>query len=749
MTRLLLTGLLSLFAAHPCLATTAEIPLDRAWFKPTLQEDHAAVCAELLQASQAAFTRPDPVLEALKPRGLSEVQPREFSQQQADGTQQHFGIYTHPGCGGGCEQYQIAASLQPLAYHPAVTDDQLARSPERSSSMPRLFVDTQQRVLALSDDSEPSAAARNLFLHRLDEGLNWTRVCRIALAPQIEGSSETPRLKSVRLAMNQLTGAMGGLARGYGNCGSLDVGTRRAHRLPDNLNLMLHRPWALYAGERHYYDPQQDFQADNHALDKWALTGLSEYQAAHAYRQALGQVQPVLAHFYSQAFDWSQAQSERVAQAALEAAVGNALAFPSYGYEPFPDEERALRQAILQSRPIKEIRQIDGTLSNISIAIEHPQALQFLLEQGSDPETRNPFGKTPLMYAAQYNQLESARLLLEAGADVNAMTIWPEDTCAYTLETSKMTALHYAVRYASPELIELLLRHGAATFISSVSKAYQEPRTGIALDWLKRHTASTAREPNVHIAQTRIEELEQKLHAPSAEQLQHHASQLNLQAEKHYAEGQLTAAYRALLLAREASPQDARVLGNLSLIAFKLGNYGPALEAGQQVIDSSQDAKQLANAWFNQGLVCEATGWHSYNAHSYCGSGSIYAYYHAASLDNTPARQNKLLEQLHSPQQLRCQLTFAEEEVDILVKQDYRPAAKGPSIRQTLYVLYPSAIRLTPGDVSWQSKERRVQPREADTLDLDQWRLSVLESPETLAGAPLQIGRDTCQPQQQ
>ncbi|MEO4046057.1 ankyrin repeat domain-containing protein [Pseudomonas sp. CAU 1711] len=744
MTRLLLGGLLTLLSSLG-LAATADIPpLGRTWFQPTLQESHAPICTELLQAAREAFVGSRPLLEALEPNGLREVPPREFSQQHANGSQSHFGIYTHPGCGGGCEQYQIVASRQPLAYHPEVTAAQLDQAPQRSSRMPRLFVDESQQPLVLSDDSAPGAPDHSLFLHELDADHNWTLVCQIATAPHRNSPPASAELVTARQAMDELGRAMGGLARGYGSCGSLRSGDRRASGLPEDLWLALYRPWMLYARADRFGDPQQDFQVDSAALEKWALTGLSEFQAVRSYRQALERAQPTLAHFYSKAFHWSPEQSESIAQATLQAAVGNALAFPSSGYDPFPASERALRQAILEGRPIDDIHQVGGPLSDLSIAIEHPQAMQFLLERGADPNQRNPFGKTPLMYSAQHNQLETARLLLAAGADANAMTIWPDDTCSYTLQTSKMTALHYAARYASPELIELLLRSGAAPFIRSISKAYQKGRTGTALEWLKRHSASGAQEPNPHIPPDRVRALAQALQVPTAEQVQQYARQLTLQAEKDYAEGRLVPAYRALLLAREASPTDARILGNLSLVAYKLGDIGPALEAGQQLIDSSQDAKQLANAWFNQGLVCEAAGLVSYNDRYYCRSGSIYAYYQAAELDSTPARQSKLLEQLRAAKQARCQVAYAEEEVDILVQKDYRPSHSGPWIGQTLYALYPSAISLSAEDVSWQLKTRTIKPREAGTLELGEWRLSVLESHDSLSGAPLQVGDDSC-----
>ena len=748
MSRMLLGGLLALFGA-PCLSATESTtpnipPLSQVWFKPTLQEDHAPICAELLHAAKQVFVGTDASLSALELRGLQEVEPRKHSQRRGDGSSIHFGIYTHPGCGGGCEQYQIVVGATPLDYHPSVADEQLNQSPERSSSTPRLFVDDSRQLLTISDDAAPDSLAKNLFLHRLDADLRWTPVCQVKMAPTRDTAAAPAELAPALRALDRLAGSMGSLSQGYGDCGSLRAGEWRASRLPEDLWLALYRPWMLYTQSDGYRNSQQGFQTAERALEQWALTGIVEFRTAHEYRNALEKAYQALAKFYSSAFEWPAEQSISIARSTLNSAVGHALAFPSSGYAPFPESERPLRRAILEARPIEEIRQIGGALSDLSIAIEHPRAMQLLLEQGSDPDQTNPFGKTPLMYAAQYNQLETARLLLAAGANANAMTILPDDRCTYTLNTSKMTALHYAARYASAELTELLLQKGAAPFIRSVSSAYRDGRTGTPLEWLRRHTAIDAKEPNPHLSAAQASTLEQALQAPSPEQLRQQAKQLTLKAEKDYAEGRALPAYHALLLAREASPQDGRILSNLSLVAFKLGKQGTALEAGQQLLDSSQDARLLANAWFNQGLVCESEGWTFYNGRTYCRSGSVYAYYRAASLGGTPARQDKLLAQFRAANGVHCRLTYGEEEVDILVQDDSRSTGNGSWIGQTLYALYPSAVHLHAGDVSWWVKDRTIQPREVDTLELGEWRLSVLESHESLGSAPLQVGSDSC-----
>ncbi len=78
--------------------------------------------------------------------------------------------------------------------------------------------------------------------------------------------------------------------------------------------------------------------------------------------------------------------------------------------------------------------------------------------------TQNHFGKTALMYAIQYNQLESMKLLLDEGADVNLATFIVKKAYGcdgYDLKAGKRSPLMYAAWYASPETVELLIARGA------------------------------------------------------------------------------------------------------------------------------------------------------------------------------------------------------------------------------------------------------------------------------------------------
>jgi hypothetical protein len=133
----------------------------------------------------------------------------------------------------------------------------------------------------------------------------------------------------------------------------------------------------------------------------------------------------------------------------------------------------SLRGMLLDKAPLAEIRDAltgkeppelaacaihAGQDPLLHVAVGHPQALALLLERGRDVEERNAFGKTALMVAAQNDLLDSARLLLERGASVNATT-WKQD--APVLAHDDRSALMYAAASGSLPMIKLLLEKGA------------------------------------------------------------------------------------------------------------------------------------------------------------------------------------------------------------------------------------------------------------------------------------------------
>jgi ankyrin repeat protein len=93
--------------------------------------------------------------------------------------------------------------------------------------------------------------------------------------------------------------------------------------------------------------------------------------------------------------------------------------------------------------------------------------LKLLLKGGADPESANAEGETALMLVARTGNVEAARLLLKAGAKVDARETW-----------GGQTALIWAAAQNQPAMIRLLAAKGADVNARSVVR-----------DWGRRVTA--------------------------------------------------------------------------------------------------------------------------------------------------------------------------------------------------------------------------------------------------------------------
>lgn len=145
-----------------------------------------------------------------------------------------------------------------------------------------------------------------------------------------------------------------------------------------------------------------------------------------------------------------------------------AIAAAMYAGVPAEAIEPALRRVWTETANDSGGRAKPKLIASIlPAALVRPDLLQSVLDMGIDASAHtNYFGKTALMYAAQWGNAYAARVLIAAGADVNARTDsrrsggLPLDACS-RLERDQRSALMYAAENSGEELIRLLLSAGA------------------------------------------------------------------------------------------------------------------------------------------------------------------------------------------------------------------------------------------------------------------------------------------------
>lgn len=733
---LLCLPLMLLLGATQAAEEPARPALVRPWFTPVLVEGKGALCDEAIKAAKAHFLSPKRWASFELP-GAEQVQPWGDDLADAKGPI-HVQVYTHSGCGSACERYQYVASRGPEPSQEHL--EAMAKGSPAPAADIALFKGADKRLFSIASGID--GKSDTVEINQLNDDLTWT-ACRISTAPAVDRVVDIVPAE-LRASVRELSARTSNMRQGAGSwCGSLRTHERWSERIGARLQEVYYRPWAVRDDARDSYG---SYEQDLSNLQLWAATGVVEHEAYRVFLQQMTSSQAAMAAFYQRRFGWSDGQARIMARQALEGAISSGIRF--YMYEPFPKDETALRNAILAHRPMDEIRAIEGQVRDLSIAIEYPEALEYLIERGADVNQANAFGKTLLMYAAHYNQPESARILLEQGANPNAVTVIPEDDCYYSITTRNMTALHYAARYASPALVRLLVGNGAEPFIQA-HRAEEEGST--PLDWLHRYTAANAEEPNPNIAPAQVAEVEALLQPSTDEALQARAKRLVLEGEKAYGAGDLKLALRKLTLAINIQPHNERALSDLSLVALRDGDLGVSLQAGQALIDSSKDAKLVANAWFNQGLACDASGssWPFYNGTYYCRAGAVYAYYQALKAHRTEARAAKLLQAVQAvPGATVHGLQFDGVEVRMVQKD-------GPDYASRyLYLLHPRSLVIPAERIGWTLSSqnegtRTITPSPAGREELEgDWTLTVLQSKEsvdfkTLFIRPAQTGSAT------
>lgn len=139
------------------------------------------------------------------------------------------------------------------------------------------------------------------------------------------------------------------------------------------------------------------------------------------------------------------------------------------------DDETCYIESNLSYRWEEHLALIGTPEPTLLISVLRPEVIAWLLDMGESIEQVNQYGKTALMTAAHLNRVETLRLLLQRGADVNRRTfgeikvdLYPyrmylSDTIRKprSLRHAGRTALMYAAENADAVIIDLLLSAGA------------------------------------------------------------------------------------------------------------------------------------------------------------------------------------------------------------------------------------------------------------------------------------------------
>lgn len=96
-----------------------------------------------------------------------------------------------------------------------------------------------------------------------------------------------------------------------------------------------------------------------------------------------------------------------------------------------------------------------GRTALLYAATTSSQCLRLLLISGRNPNCKDNLSATPLHYATNCNNMESAEMLLQYGAEVNVANVY------------KLTPLFYACKHSASNIVRLLLSYSASSHIKS------------------------------------------------------------------------------------------------------------------------------------------------------------------------------------------------------------------------------------------------------------------------------------------
>lgn len=456
-----------------------------------------------------------------------------------------------------------------------------------------------------------------------------------------DGENPLRKLKNVGALLDSLANMTGG----YGDCGTLGSGySILVLRIPTTLEKVAYYPWK----EALYKDRDKQINIIHSFLKEWGYRGLWNYDVFMRYEKVKDEAKKELKQYYSAMFTADDTTAAKYADRAYNEILSAHFNVPYYGLSP--DSYDVLRKALLEGRDEKEIKPMlvgnwqnpESKSSNIAseqtlfYALKYPRLVDFLIKEGADVNESNGFGKTALMYAAQYNLYETAELLIKSGIDVNKQTFRSDDTCSNTVGTQGVTALHYAVRYTDAKFIELLVKNGA-------NKDIKDSAEKIAFDWVDVFSKE-----NKYLSSDDVQHVK-KLITPMSEDAKKKVIQNHIEtARKAYSAKEYAKAasfYEKTLL---YDTKNVIVWSDLALVYYRMGEYPKAAKAAFSVMyNDKATPEQQASAFYNMAMICDVVGnYISYEGQGYCHHTPLDDFIRSDMKRSTPDRVAKIIEML-------------------------------------------------------------------------------------------------------
>jgi ankyrin repeat protein len=136
-------------------------------------------------------------------------------------------------------------------------------------------------------------------------------------------------------------------------------------------------------------------------------------------------------------------------------------------YAVYNDNAQLIERLIAKGADASVANQFGSTPLIEAATVGNADVIKKLLDAGASADAPGADGQTALMIVVRSSNVAAAKVLLERGADPNAQELWRQQT-----------ALMWAAAQRQPEMVKLLIQHGAKVDARSVENKWERQVTG-------------------------------------------------------------------------------------------------------------------------------------------------------------------------------------------------------------------------------------------------------------------------------